>query len=274
MEVLTTNILFQLQISKQIYEPLLRFMFLDLQNEENVGEDTSDDESINEEVETRNRKKQLTKNRLVNSIDTALDLDNYNMFPIAEEKMTKQGEIKDGKDSRKIVFVNQPSNQRNSGRQASHNIISGNPGVSAVGKAAETELDHLKLFLTDAMFTEVLTSINNRINKVIEELPEDTSDKYTFLKPVGMEELLAFFGLFYYRALWQQNKMSIRTLYSETGPSIYGATMARDRFQFLLKHLSFDDPESRQERWRKDRFAAFRDFFRRLQCPMQNDSHP
>ena len=26
-------------------------MFLDLQNEENVGEDTSDDESINEEVE-------------------------------------------------------------------------------------------------------------------------------------------------------------------------------------------------------------------------------
>ena len=39
-------------------------------------------------------------------------------------------------------------------------------------------------------------------------------------------------------------------------------------FLFILKHLVFDDAEIRQERWKKDRFAAFREFFEsfNLQC--------
>lgn len=44
--------------------------------------------------------------------------------------------------------------------------------------------------------------------------------------------------------------------------------MPRKRFPFLLKHLAFDDAETRQERSQKDQFAAFRGFFEsfHLQC--------
>ena len=37
--------------------------------------------------------------------------------------------------------------------------------------------------------------------------------------------------------------------------------MSRNRFLFILRHISFDDEDTRDERWRKDRFAAFRSFF-------------
>lgn len=37
--------------------------------------------------------------------------------------------------------------------------------------------------------------------------------------------------------------------------------MPRKRFPFLLKHLAFDDAETRQERSQKDQFAAFQGFF-------------
>ena len=215
------------------------------------------------EIETRNRKKQLTKNRLLNSIDTALDLENYDRFPLPEAELSIQGEIKEGKNSRKINFSNHPSNMRNSGRQSSHNIVSGKPGVKNLGKSAKTELDHLKLFLTDDMLTEVITNTNCRINEFIKNLPDNFNENvlYPFIKTIDIDEFIAFLGLCYYRALWQQNKICIKRLYGDSGPSIFGATMSRNRFGFLMKHLTFDDATTRQERWRKDRFAAFRHFF-------------
>ena len=33
------------------------------------------------------------------------------------------------------------------------------------------------------------------------------------------------------------------------------------RFFFLSRNLTFDDPEDRKERWKKDRFAAAREIF-------------
>ena len=68
--------------------------------------------------------------------------------------------------------------------------------------------------------------------------------------------------LCYYRGLYKLNSISIQKLFSEKfGPPQFSATMSRNRFLFILRHLSFDDEETRGERWKKDRFAAFRDFF-------------
>ena len=37
--------------------------------------------------------------------------------------------------------------------------------------------------------------------------------------------------------------------------------MQRKRFTFLTRMVQFDDSETREERWRQDKFAAFREFF-------------
>ena len=63
--------------------------------------------------------------------------------------------------------------------------------------------------------------------------------------------------------------MSSKKLFSEEwGPLIYGAVMPRERFHFLVRNISFDDEETRAQRWKKDRFAALREIFEKFndQC--------
>ena len=40
---------------------------------------------------------------------------------------------------------------------------------------------------------------------------------------------------------------------------MFSAVMPKNRFNFLLSHLTFDDHQDRQERCKLDRFAAIRD---------------
>ena len=42
---------------------------------------------------------------------------------------------------------------------------------------------------------------------------------------------------------------------------MFSAVMSRNIFTFILHNLSSDNDATRNERWKKDRFAAFRDFF-------------
>ena len=75
----------------------------------------------------------------------------------------------------------------------------------------------------------------------------------------------AFIGLL----LYHLNSHSYKILCSDAcGPPILSATMSCNRFQFLLAHLSLDNEETREERWKLDRFAAIQEFFEKfsLQC--------
>ena len=42
---------------------------------------------------------------------------------------------------------------------------------------------------------------------------------------------------------------------------IFSATMSLNRYWFLNHYLSLDDKSTRDERWKKDRFAAAREVF-------------
>ena len=56
------------------------------------------------------------------------------------------------------------------------------------------------------MITTVLNNTNKKIMALIEQLPEEvrSNDKYTYLREVTKEELLAFFGISYARCLLGQ----------------------------------------------------------------------
>ena len=50
------------------------------------------------------------------------------------------------------------------------------------------------------------------------------------------------------------------SLFSDTqGHYMFSAVMSKNRFKFSLSHLTFNDYQDRQERWKLDRFAAIRD---------------
>ena len=57
------------------------------------------------------------------------------------------------------------------------------------------------------------------------------------------------------------SKYTVRRLWGKDGPSVFAATMSSDRFVFLNSNMSFDDKETREDRWKSDRFAAIREIF-------------
>ena len=110
------------------------------------------------------------------------------------------------------------------------------------------------------MIKIIVKMTNKKIAKTLKRLPKEitSSGKYTYLKGTDKTELYACIGLMYARGLLGQNNLYINHIFSDkTGHPIFGATMLRDRFAFLLSHISFDDEATCSERWQKDRFAAF-----------------
>ena len=46
------------------------------------------------------------------------------------------------------------------------------------------------------------------------------------------------------------------------GAPSFGATTSKNRFKFLFACVSFDDFDTREQKWKHDRFAAMRDLFK------------
>ena len=121
-----------------------------------------------------------------------------------------------------------------------------------------------RLFITEDMIQIIVDNTNNNINKVIKQHHQKVeSDNYTFLEPTTYEEILALIGMHdVYRGLYNLCGHSTKILFSEErGLPFFGATMSRDRYQFLLSRIGFDNISTRKTRWEHDRFTAFREFF-------------
>ena len=69
-------------------------------------------------------------------------------------------------------------------------------------------------------------------------------------------------GLLYLRGLLGLNNYDVAILFNDlTGNPVFGATMSKNMFKFVFSNISFDDFETRTQRWVYDRFTAIRDSF-------------
>ena len=201
--------------------------------------------------------------REVNSIDASLDENNYQQFqvPIVTKEITGRIPNKDRKGNTTIEFSNQPPNK--AGRQKNVDIIKNKPGVANAAKNALTPIDTFKLFITDEMINNIVENTNRKIEEAMNRL--ENTDKYpykSYVKIIDDVDLRAFIGIMYLRGLYGLNRHNTRVLFSDRhGMPVFGATMSRLRFEFILKYLSLDDDTTREDRWQQDRFAAMREFF-------------
>ena len=73
------------------------------------------------------------------------------------------------------------------------------------------------------------------------------------------------------RGLLGQAHQSTNAMLCEIfGNPIFSATISRNRFNFLIFHLLFDNHTSRPTRWQQNRFAAFRKIFKNLSKTVGN----
>ena len=115
-------------------------------------------------------------------------------------------------------------------------------------KYKKEPIDTWTNFFTDDMITTVLNNTTKKIMALIEQLPEEvrSNDKYTYLREVRKEELLAFFGISYARGLLEQNFLKMRRPFCvDVGHPIFSASIRFNRLVFIKAMLSFDDANTR-----------------------------
>ena len=88
------------------------------------------------------------------------------------------------------------------------------------------------------------------------------ASKYTRYKETDLKELHAFPGLMYFWAVLKLNLFSRQTIwYHETSHDLLTATMSEKWFTLPCRMISFDENTTRTNRWKHDKYAAFREFF-------------
>ena len=154
-----------------------------------------------------------------------------------------------------------------SGRAANQNILRGAEGPRGRGKAAKTPVEDFELFITDEMMQDVLNNTNKNIRNFVTRFHDvlKESSKYSYIKETDLIELKALIGLLYLTAALQLNIFKTREIFfHESSHAIFAATMSYNRFAFLICFLEFDDKETWRQQWRRDKFAAIREFFMKM----------
>ena len=242
-------------------------------NQSDSDEEASDDEEAENPTADVNVpprfRKYLTRKRNVKSIDTALDMENYKEINYLNsngqwESFTGYLGPKADKATKKIFWCSdEPSTI---GRQRGCDVITGPVSCLKPNIVVNSELDAWDLFISDEMLTLVADKTNLRIDSTRAKLATSEKytanpSKYTWYGETDPVELRAYFGLLYARGLLGQNLHKTNLLFTEHSHFIFGATMSKNRMQFLYAHISFDTLEERTAVWPTDRFAAYRPFW-------------
>ena len=207
-------------------------------------------------------RKSPQQNRSVHSIDSAFDKTNFTQIELHAENKTYEVEIEVKKKDQAAKIVTWKSKKPTpTERLGRPNIISEKPGPTKYSKDKKKVLDSWKLFLSDDIISEIVLRTNEKIESFRQTVGPKIfeGDKCLYLKETNTAEIYAFIGLVYTRGLQGQNSVRTELLFSENyGHSIFSATMSIHRFKILFPKISFNDLETRTERWKKDRFAAIR----------------
>ena len=222
----------------------------------------SSDNSETEELISapRNRAPHRSK-RLVHDLESALSPANYNKIAEVKTQKLYTACLEKQKNYTKSVTW---SNTKPSfiGRQSRHSVIIGQPGPIGDAKQALDSFKAWELFFSHEILRIIVKHTNTRIQKARESFKSTTKTLFSFTNDIDEIEMRAFIGLMYLRGLAGLNNHNTESLYhSLMGPQPFGATMSKNRLEFLYSCISFDDFSTRSQRWPNDRFAAVREVF-------------
>lgn len=142
-------------------------------------------------------------------------------------------------------------------RTRAENIIKFLPGVKGNARELITAVDIWSLFFTDEILHIIVKSTNIYIGM------SNVDPNNRTAKPTDILELKAFIGLLYICAMSKNNHVNAADLFRTNGTSmeIFRLTMSVARFRFLLRHIRFDDKNTRLQRQNQDKLAPIREVF-------------
>ena len=128
------------------------------------------------------------------------------------------------------------------GRQSRCSVVIGQPGTFGEAKQALNSLKAWELFFPHEILRIIVTHTNTRIQKARKFFKTISKPLFLFTNDIDEIEMRAFIGLMYLRGLAGLNNHKTKFLYhSLMGPQPFGATLRKNRVEFLYSKISFDD---------------------------------
>ncbi|CAH2108113.1 unnamed protein product [Euphydryas editha] len=175
--------------------------------------------------------------------------------------------IRSGEQQQAAQVISPSTNKRTQSRNIVHII----QGPKNEAKNAMTPLEQFKLFISDSMVSIIVLHTNMEISTKREKYAAKTAT----VSETCADEIYALIGLLLLSARKKDNHLTTAELFdsSESGTK-YISVMSKDRFDFLLNCLRFDDKSTRQERQVTDKFAPIREIWEKLIAVCRDSYEP
>lgn len=154
-------------------------------------------------------------------------------------------------------------------RTKSSNIITHLPGPKGNGRNAKSEIDCIRLFITEPIIRIITSSTNIYIARVRHLFERDRDARLT-----DEREISALIGILFLIGTLRSSRKNAAQLWDNSKGSGVEAcylSMSEKRFRFLLRCLRFDDVRDRRERETIDKLAAIREISELFLSNFQNN---
>lgn len=132
------------------------------------------------------------------------------------------------------------------------------PGPKGDAANVTDPISSWKILFDEALINQIVEHTNIQIGKLSENFKRERDCKKT-----DSREIYALIGLLYLGGVFKSSHTNVKDLWSAdgTGISIFHTTMSYKRFLNLIRFISFDDLNSRDEREAVDNLTGIRNFF-------------
>ncbi len=241
----------------------------DIQFDANVIDDIVDDvvdENLDTDIPEDERDDEVTlpRKQKFRSQKDVCDERNYEKLPEQDLQMfqwsNKNGDTVDWTTRKPTADVN-PTNR---GRRPAKDLPRPGGPTRYAKLNSRTLTKTWQLTMTDDILMKVVSRTNKKITEFcdINRDALQVNDKKTQYKLTSLVELKAWFGIMYLRGALHLNGTDTDTVFHhESCNDFFTATMQRKRYTFLNNVIQFDDSDTRNQRWKEDKFACFREYF-------------
>ena len=195
------------------------------------------------------------------SLDSTLGENNYDSYSPPIPKKVLKSEI----DTVTYQWI---ATTNSTGCVNAANVMVLKPDPQKQGRNKLTAFDILRQFFAKINIADILLYTSNKISNIRSDLPYENlqNDKYSYINIVAESKLLFFFSFMYARGLLGQTQLQTKNSSPMRSVNQYleQQLVTYNNMLFIEVMLTFDDPETKQERWKMVRFAAFRSLFERF----------
>ena len=143
-------------------------------------------------------------------------------------------------------------------RRSACDVAKETPGPRLDVCLVKNELEAFLLYINENVITRIVERTNDQMRKVCKKI---NVDEFLFrYSDTNEEELKCLLGLLYFGGLYHNTKPPTKELWYDTfsARKIYSAAMSINRYEWLMRTITFHDHNTVRADFLEDKFARMR----------------